>query len=216
MDDEKFKFNFPKKEVAKNEAPLDDNPKFEFPAHLIGTTYISPLVATPTILPRVTRVSLEGKVGSRVDPTKYRGNGHWQFDEPLGTDKQVGFIYVIRDILNEKLYLGKKQFKGLGRENKGEDSNWRWYISSSKELSASIKTNGKDSFEFVAIEQYRSKGAVSYAETWSLMHVESPVNRHMWYNLLVNKVSWVVKEPITQKHKDRLHMMCMATQIKYK
>jgi hypothetical protein len=95
----------------------------------------------------------------------------------------------------------------MGKENKGQDSNWRWYISSSKELSAAVKLNGKGSFEYHAVEQYRSKGAVSYAETWSLMHVEAPVNRHRWYNMLVNKVSWTVKEPITERHKRILNRL---------
>jgi len=151
------------------------------------------------------QVSLEGKVGSRVDPTKYRGNGHWQFSEELGGREYTGFIYVIHDTRENKLYLGKKQFRCTGKLNKGQDSNWRWYISSSKELSDSIKAHGKGNFVFYALEQYRSKGALSYAESWSLFHVEAPVNRHVWYNVLINKVSWKVTEKITERHKDRLY-----------
>lgn len=190
----------------------ETKPKFQLPTSFIGT-FVVPSVIPVSVRVPVTRkqqVSLEGKVGSRVDPTKYRGPGHWQFCEPMGGPGYIGFIYVIRDVMNEKLYLGKKQYKGLGKLNKGEDSNWRWYISSSKELSESIKKNGKQHFEFVAIEQYKSKGALSYAETWSLMHCETPVRRDKWYNLLVNKVSWVVKEPITGRHKERLLMMQKA------
>jgi hypothetical protein len=82
--------------------------------------------------------------------------------------------------------------------------NWRWYISSSKELSASVKNFGKEGFEFIAIEQYHSKGTLSYAESWSLLHVEAPYRQDKWYNLLINKVSWAVKEPITERHKQRL------------
>lgn len=192
--------------------------KFELPLELVQTIPSCVDTSVLGILPTIERVparrrvqtSLEGVVGSHVDPTKYRGNGHWQHDTPLGIPGYVGFIYCIRDVMNEKLYLGKKQFRGLGKENKGEDSNWRWYISSSKELSESIRRNGKNHFEFVAIEQYKTKATLSYAETWSLMHVESPFRRDKWYNLLVNKVSWVTKEPITQKHKDRLRMMQIA------
>jgi hypothetical protein len=184
--------------------------KFKFPEHLINMV--------PEIKEKPARremVSLEGVPRSRVDPTKYTGNGHWQFPEDLGTKGETGFIYIIRDVNNNKLYLGKKNFRtkalveGTTRRVT-KDLNWRWYISSSTELSASVKAAGKQAFEFVAIEQYMSKGALSYAETWSLMHVESPVNRHIWYNLLVNKVSWVVKEKITDRHKERLNMMLRA------
>ena len=184
-----------------------EKPKFKLPDNLIGNIFTGSirddLVVVPSISKRI-RVSLEGKVGSRVDSTKYGKNGHWDFDEELGMKGFVGFIYVIVDKNNNKIYLGKKQFKGAGKLNKGQESNWRWYISSSKELSAAIKNYGKEGFEFIAIEQYRTKGMVSYAEVWSLMFVESPYRQDKWYNLLVNKVSWTVKEPISERHKRRL------------
>lgn len=155
------------------------------------------------------RVSLEGKIGSIVDARNYRGNGHWEWDQTdmLGTGKNTGFIYVICDLVESRLYLGKKQFVGAGKINKGQQSNWQWYISSSTELSASVKMNGKENFRFVAIEQYKSKGALSYAEVWSLLHVQSPVFKHKWYNILINKVSWRVSEPPTQRHRERLHKL---------
>lgn len=192
--------------------PSDETtPKFRLPPDLIGNIYIPPRVSPK----RAVQVSLEGKAGSRVDPTKYRGNGHWVFPEDLGGDGYNGFIYIIRDIANNKLYLGKKNFstlkkvEGTTRRQK-QDLNWRWYISSSKELSEQIKIHGKQKFEFIAIEQYKAKGALSYAETWSLMYVQSPYRRDIWYNLLINKVSWVVKEPITQRHIARIDMMLKA------
>jgi hypothetical protein len=151
------------------------------------------------------RISLEGKVGSKVNREDYgTWNGHWDFPDKLDPASYTGFIYIIADNNNRKLYLGKKQYKGTGKLNKGLESNWRWYISSSKELSEQVKLYGKENFDFIAIEQYKSKGALSYAETWSLMRVEAPSNRSVWYNLLVNKVSWVVKEPVTELHKERL------------
>ena len=180
----------------------DEKPKFALPATLIGNLYV------PEKAPKKPRVSLEGKVGSHVDPTKYRGNGHWEWEhEPLGSKGYTGFIYVIYDTVNAKLYLGKKQFVGAGVVNKGQESNWRWYISSSKELSESVKLNQKQNFRFIAIEQYKSKGALSYAETWSLLYAQTPVYRNKWYNVLINKISWTVREPPTQRHKDRLRSL---------
>lgn len=178
----------------------DTKSKFVLPTSLIDFKYVAEKVVKKRQM-----VSLEGKIGSHVDPTKYRGNGHWEWDEePLGSKGFTGFIYVIHDVMNAKLYLGKKQFVGAGKLNKGQDSNWRWYISSSKELSESVKINQKENFRFIAIEQYKSKGALSYAETWSLLYAQTPVHRHKWYNVLINKISWSVKEPPTQRHKERL------------
>lgn len=182
---------------------MSGNPKFVLPESMVGTVFKGSVIEKPEPV-RKRRVSLEGKVGSRVDPTDYRGNGHWEFPEALGTKGNVGFIYVIIDMNNNKIYLGKKQFKGMGALNKGQDSNWRWYISSSTELSEAVKNYGKEGFEFIAIEQYKTKGTLSYAESWSLMHAEAPTRQDKWYNRLINKVSWRVTEPISERHKSRL------------
>lgn len=192
----------------ETKVPPADKKLFSFPPDFNPS--IRPAVRfnlpSPAVPVKAVRVSLEGKIGSIVDARNYRGNGHWQWDgESLGQKPYTGFIYVIKDLREKKLYLGKKQFVGAGKINKGQDSNWRWYISSSKELSVSIKLHQKENFEFIAIEQYVSKGALSYAETWSLLHVQAPVYRNKWYNVLVNKISWPVKEAPTQRHRERLH-----------
>ena len=171
----------------------------------------------PVVLPKIKRqtVSLEGVPNSKVDARNYRGNGHWQshMNEPMGGKEYVGFIYVIRNVEEEKLYLGKKLYRSMGSITKNEPSNWPWYISSSKEVSAAVKKFGKQKFEFVCIHQYKNKAMLSYAETWSLMYCETPYRRDKWYNLLVNKVSWVTKEPIPELHKQRLNMMMKAAGI---
>jgi Putative endonuclease segE, GIY-YIG domain len=146
----------------------------------------------------------------RRSPTKrsdFAGNGHWMFEEELGQNGQFGFIYVIRDCIDGRCYIGKKQFLGSGKANKGVVSNWQWYVSSSKELSKKIIEHGRDNFEFIVLEQYMNRGTLGYAETWSLMRAETPTNRDKWYNMLVNKISWPVKEAITGRHKNRLDLI---------
>jgi hypothetical protein len=204
-------------ETYKNTEKEEEAPKekFKLPEELKDYSY--PLKLHPlrerTYTHRARQVSLEGKVDSRVNSLHYRGNGHWQFPEPMDSEEYIGFIYVIRDIEAKRLYLGKKQYRSMGKETKGKESNWRWYISSSNELVQRVKTNGKHKFEFIAIEQYKTKATLSYAETWTLITQEAPMAGSVWVNHLVNKVSWVVKEPITQRHKDRIRMMLLATQI---
>ena len=175
---------------------------------------------TPAQKLKALRVSLEGVPGSIVDARNYRGskapNGHWDWPFGLLGDRQYsGFIYLIHDKNSHKLYLGKKGYRGTGKLNKGKESNWRWYITSSVEVSQSIKENQKKGFDYYAIEEYRMKGALSFAETWSLCAVESPSNKDIWYNTLINKVSWVVREQVTERHKKRLReLVDMALEMR--
>lgn len=129
-------------------------------------------------------------------------NGHWLFEEQMGVG--VGFIYVIRDNYLKKFYLGKKLFYGAGVQNKGKESNWKKYTSSSKVLNELFKERPKEEFDFICLEQYKTKGTLSYAETWSLCLVEAPTKKE-WYNTLIEKVSWPVKEGISDRHKTRLN-----------
>jgi hypothetical protein len=154
-------------------------------------------------------VSLEGVIGARVKRTDYDKlpNGHWLFDETMRAGKATGFIYVIRNTISGRLYLGKKNYSGGGKLNKGVESNWKWYITSSKELSDDIRMLGKENFQFYCIEEYIQRGALSFAETWSLCTVEAPCNKALWYNGLIGKVSWTVKEPVTERHKRRLQQV---------
>jgi len=130
-------------------------------------------------------------------------NGHWRFCEQMGTKEYVGFIYVIRDNYLARFYLGKKLYRGMGVANKGKESSWRKYLSSSKALEVMFKERPMEEFDFICLEQYKTKGTLSYSETWSLCFVEAPTNK-TWYNTLIEKVSWPVKEPITVRHKERL------------
>ena len=139
---------------------------------------------------------------TRVSRKSLAPNGHWDFPEQLGNG--FGFIYVIRDTVENKLYLGKKQFVGAGKVNKGLETNWKSYTSSCDALVLSIRKHGKEYFKFYALEQYKKRGTLGWAETWSLCFVEAPLNRDKWHNGLINKVSWNVSETITTRHKDRL------------
>lgn len=138
-------------------------------------------------------------------------NGHWIFPEQMG--EGVGFIYVIRDHVLKRCYLGKKMYYGAGKLNKGKESNWRRYTSSSKVLAELLKARPREEFEFICIEQYKTKGTLSYSETWSLCKVEAPTSNE-WYNTLIEKVSWPVKEGITARHKERLERVLLWDEFK--
>jgi hypothetical protein len=137
-------------------------------------------------------------------------NGHWQFEDQLDYNNAAGFVYVIKDKLNGMMYIGKKFFRGAGKYNKGQQSNWRSYTSSSKSLQARMDEVGQDQFEFIIVEQYYTKGGLSWAETWSQVVVEVPSNNHIWYNRFIDKVMWKVTEPVTVRHKYKLKELCLS------
>jgi hypothetical protein len=141
-------------------------------------------------------------------------NGHWLFPEKMGAGGQVGFIYVIEDLYLERKYLGKKLFVGTGVTNKGKESNWKKYTSSSKVLTELIRLRPREEFRFICIEQYMTKGTLSYSETWSLCLVEAPTSK-LWYNTLIDKVTWSVKEPISERHKERLNSVIKGVDREY-
>ena len=132
---------------------------------------------------------------------KHGPNGHWDFPEQMGNG--VGFIYVMFDTILNRAYLGKKLYRSNSVAKRGKESDWRSYVSSSNLLKEILKERPLSEFEFICIEQYQTKGTLSYAETWSLCYVEAPTSVS-WYNTLIEKVSWPVKESITFRHKQRL------------
>ena len=136
-------------------------------------------------------------------PTKRFDNGHWKFNKQMGD--AVGFIYIIRDRVLQRFYLGKKLYRSMRGKNVGKESDWRKYKSSSKFLKELYSYRPLSEFEFIVLEEYQTKGTLSYAETWTLCFVEAPTNVD-WYNTRIEKVSWSVKEPISDQHKERLKM----------
>lgn len=99
--------------------------------------------------------------------------------EPEG---YFGFTYLIRDIKNDKVYVGKKQFthktkKKLSKkakqlpENKGKrvirgtkDSGWQNYFGSSKELLEQVKLHGEHNFKREILEFAVSKSDLTLKE----------------------------------------------------
>ena len=144
---------------------------------------------------------------SRTNRAAQGTNGHWRFDKPMRQGKVLGFIYLVHDLVADKMYIGRKQYASRGSATKGQESNWKWYTTSCDELEECIKINGKDEFIFYVLDEYKTKGGLGFAETWSMMNVELPYYKDYWYNTLVPKVAWSTSEPISLKHKQRLALI---------
>ena len=132
-------------------------------------------------------------------------NGHWNNSgDQLDYLRARGFVYVIYNTLNGMGYIGKKNFRINGKRNKGQQSAWRSYTSSSISVNEDIQNHGKKHFQFYILDQYYTTGGLSWAETWSQTVAEIPSNNHLWYNRFIDKCMWEVKEPPTEKHRRRL------------
>lgn len=118
--------------------------------------------------------------------------------EPEG---YFGFTYIIRDIKNDKVYVGKKQFthktkKKLSKkakqlpENKGKrvlkgtkNSGWLSYYGSSKELNEQVKLLGENNFKREILEFATSKSDLTLKEIEA--QVKYNVLRVNSYNLWI-------------------------------
>ena len=118
--------------------------------------------------------------------------------EPEG---YFGFTYIIRDIKNDKVYVGKKQFthktkKKLSKkakqlpENKGKrvlkgtkNSGWLNYYGSSKELNEQVKLLGENNFKRAILEFATSKSDLTLKEIEA--QVKYNVLRVNSYNLWI-------------------------------
>lgn len=132
-------------------------------------------------------------------------NGHWQFPEIMGINK-VGFVYVIRDLVLKRGYIGKKFYRQQGLLKGGTEYPWRNYKSSSTTMSQLMSARPAEEFEFICLEEYESKSGLGFAETWTLCMVEAPTTP-IWYNTRIEKVAWNVRENVTFRHKERLEMV---------
>jgi len=145
---------------------------------------------------------LESMMEHAVDEDEW---GHWK-TMPYLTDvdpmKSYGFVYVIRNKTNNKLYIGRKNTRHFGKKsskNYGKETNWKRYAGSSKHVTEDIKIFGKDNFEFILLEFYNTRGGLNYAEIafqikCDVMTAKLPDGERQFYNGQVGAVRWIPKE----------------------
>jgi len=121
----------------------------------------------------------------------------------MNPEKNSGFVYVIVDNVMGMGYIGKKGYMS-NAGGRLQQSNWRTYLSSSNTLKLIFEHRDLTEFSFICIEEYKSKGDLAYAESWSLFKVKALEKQAFWYNKGIESVSWAVKVPPTERHKGRL------------
>ena len=135
--------------------------------------------------------------------------GHWVTELPsFAPEEYFGFVYLVTDLINNKQYIGKKQFYFTikrpplkGRKNKRHvktDSKWRSYTTSSEHVNAAILASGQPSFIFEIISLHKTKGELHYAEVEQLVKRDCLIARdaqgnRTFYNGQIPAVKFIPK-----------------------
>lgn len=98
----------------------------------------------------------------------------WLYNgQPYEADNiYYGFVYVIENLTNGRLYVGKKFFTKAGRKQvKGKrkkirkDSDWQDYFGSNAELKNDVEQLGSDKFTRTIIHLCKTRSECAYMET---------------------------------------------------
>lgn len=110
----------------------------------------------------------------------------------------IGFVYVITNISNNKKYVGKKTLvskrrlpplKGkTRRRTKIVESKWQDYFGSSDEVNAILEEHGRDIFKREILHLCKSKSEMSYLELKEQMDREVLLNDEYYNGIIQVKI----------------------------
>lgn len=122
--------------------------------------------------------------------------GHWILSENVFVNHETfGFIYEVKNNINNKKYIGKKQIKSKIRRKplKGKkrcridfkESDWKTYTGSSNDLNDDIKKYGKENFTFTILKTCNSKWELAYFEC-KIQFEKNVLIKEEYYNGIIN------------------------------
>lgn len=123
----------------------------------------------------------------------------WLYEQKEFTDssKYFGFIYLITNNLNNKIYIGRKYFTSAktkkplkGRVNKRRsriENDWKEYWGSSPILLNEIEKVGKENFTRQILRLCKTRGEVNYWEAkymfeFEVLSAKLPNGENKYYN----------------------------------
>lgn len=118
--------------------------------------------------------------------------------DSMDLSEYVGFVYVITNTVDDRIYIGKKLLKFKRTKTvKGKkkktfiDSDWKDYWGSSKLLHLDLDELGKDSFKREVLRLCKSRGELNYYEAryqfdWRVLESDKFYNE--WISLKAHKV----------------------------
>jgi hypothetical protein len=137
----------------------------------------------------------------------------WYFNDAPFTetpDKKdyYGFVYVITNLTNGRMYVGRKYFFSKKRK-KLVESDWKKYYGSSEELLGDIELLGKDNFRREIISIHPTKGDVNYSETKELfsrnvLEEKNELGGRLYYNGNIMSRYFVRKETTSLETRRKL------------
>lgn len=156
-----------------------------------------------------------------IPEVKVLNLGHWSCPFTFDPDEWIGFIYLLKDTITGRYYIGKKLFHSttrkkvknrVNRKKVVKESNWRSYTSSSKEINAIIEVDGKDRFTFEIISLHESKGSLAYAEVHAiitqgaLLEASNKDGVRKFYNGNISSIKWIIKQPTEKEKQHRVDL----------
>lgn len=135
--------------------------------------------------------------------------GHWTTSLTEVPENFYGFIYQITNLSDNKIYIGKKQARGIRKlkplkgkkrsRRKEIETDWKTYTSSSNELNADIERLGKDNFKFEIIRFCTCKWELSYYEAKEQFEKNVLLYPNLYYNGIINlRINRAPKETLLE------------------
>lgn len=117
-------------------------------------------------------------------------------------DKQVGFVYIITNLIDGKKYIGKKLFKFRRQKQVKKkkkkilvQSDWEDYYGSSDLLKRDVESLGKENFKREILYLCENKTQMSYLELKEQMShrvLESDDYYNQWIMVRVRKIKGLI------------------------
>ena len=102
------------------------------------------------------------------NPIEYENPWLWRGEPFLDTTGWAGMTYLITNLRDDRLYVGKKFFwkreKRKGKRTRWVSSDWRQYYGSSKALQGDVAVHGRESFRREVLSLHPTRGGVNYTE----------------------------------------------------
>jgi hypothetical protein len=124
---------------------------------------------------------------------------HAPFDpkpEELDPKKNIGFVYLITNLVNGRLYIGKKLFfSSKSKQVKGKkkkfkvESDWRSYYGSNGAIQQDVKDLGPDNFKREILYLCSSKSECSYWEAYEQFTRKAILDQKYYNDWLTCKIT---------------------------
>ena len=118
--------------------------------------------------------------------------GHWDLlIDDFDTDDYYGFIYIIINKINNRRYIGKRNFNVTGQH----PDHWKKYTGSQCHLNHDIDTLGKDNFDFIIIHLCKTREELSGQENRiqmmnNILKARLPDNSRLFYNRTISNIKF--------------------------